>query len=93
MNLLVEDDVGSVVIAILYKANAFPPEILDILILEFQFDLVCSHYNIIYTILSRNFIINEQLYKIFSSGIIRWKGDGEFIATTEDGCVSFAKYL
>ena len=93
LNFLVEDDVGSVVVAISYKANAFPPEVFDVLAFKFQFDLVCSHYNIIYAILLRNFIINEQLYK----NIFKWynilKGDGEGNATSKEGCVSFAKIL
>ena len=63
LNLFVEDDVGSIVVAISYKANTFEPEVFDILVLEFQFDLVCSHNNIIYINLTENFIINEQLYK------------------------------
>ena len=35
------------------------------MVLEFQFDLVRSHDNIIYTDFTENFIINERLYKIF----------------------------
>ena len=64
-HFLVEYDVGSVVVAISYKANAFLPKVLDPLVLEFQFDLVRSHDNIIYTDFTENFIINERLYKIF----------------------------
>lgn len=64
MKFLVEYDVGCVVVAISYKANAFLPKGFNRLVLEFQFDLVCSHDNIIYTDLLRIFIINEQLYKI-----------------------------
>ena len=69
LNLLVEDDVGGVVVALLYKANAILPEVLYLLVLEFQFDLVCSHDDIIYTDFTENFIKNDLFTKIFSSGI------------------------